>query len=84
MVAEYGFQNPKWVEGELLQLSGKVMNCERFEKCKTFLLILAQVLGLTSFPKLQGPYVEGADIGFLYLEPGKSFLVLFNRLKLPN
>ncbi|KAH0893603.1 hypothetical protein HID58_056032 [Brassica napus] len=34
--------------------------------------------------KGMGPYVTGGDLGFLYIGPEKSFMVVFNRLRLPE
>lgn len=81
-IAEFGFRNPQWVDGELLQLNGKVTTLFRmYSKITSFCIfnwnILLMLQGI-------GPYVKGADLGFLYVIPEQSFLVLFNRLKLPQ
>jgi hypothetical protein len=96
-IAEFGFRNPQWVDGELLQLNGKVVKlftiCEIISshhkpdnqlRLKLFSCVFFIMFVFLVFTQGIGPYVKGADLGFLYVVPEQSFLVLFNRLKLPD
>ena len=48
----------------------------------SYLCCELMVLGLAQ--QGMGPYVTGGDLGFLYDGPEKSFMVVFNRLRLPE
>lgn len=83
-LAEPGFQNPRWVDGELVILDGKV-------SVSNSLLHLVQVTG-SSIPQslltircLSMQYIKGGPVvGFVYWAPEYHFLVFFNRLKLQD
>jgi len=82
-IADFGFKKPRWVEGKLLKLNGKVIHRNTKEPTITS----SSSFGFNGWgfsEQGMGPYVKGADLGFLYIGPEQSFLVLFNRLRLPE
>lgn len=81
-IADFGFKNPRWVGGQLLKLNGKVKNT--VELTYQTVVCLAGLMVWVFDEQGMGPYVTGGDLGFLYVGPEKSFMVVFNRLRLPE
>uniref|UniRef100_A0A0D9UVV6 Uncharacterized protein n=1 Tax=Leersia perrieri TaxID=77586 RepID=A0A0D9UVV6_9ORYZ len=77
-IAQPGFKNPRWVDGELLVLNGKFKQ----ESPRGTKLVHGTLRALGA--KSTIPHLGGAELGFLYSVPEQSFLVLFDRLKLPE
>jgi len=83
-IADPGFRNPRWVDGELVILDGKVLNnsCFIFE-CAIRIFISVVFFATLLFGVSQ--YIRGGPvIGFVYWAPEYHFLVFFNRLRLPE
>jgi hypothetical protein len=79
MLAEPGFKNPQWVDGDLLLLDGKVNALQIFSIAYLFDTQARKLLRPQGFGHL-----NGAELGFVYTIPERHFLVLFNRLKLQD
>nr|CAN67007.1 hypothetical protein VITISV_020409 [Vitis vinifera] len=88
-LAEPGFRNPRWVDGELVILDGKVLSILAGSAFSGFVylffpytMLCASQMG-TDCETQTLQYIKGGPIvGFVYWAPGYHFLVFFNRLML--
>lgn len=84
-LAESGFKNPRWVDGELVILDGKVGIL--WNTMLSLNLIFGGIkyqLMVASFCKFVQYIKGGPVVGFVYWAPEFHFLVFFNRLRLQD
>lgn len=96
-LADPGFRNPRWVDGELVILDGKVyISLSILSNCFViftmfflnmyltvfFFLSQMRLIVLCTFNEILQYIKGGPVVGFVYWAPELHFLVFFNRLRL--